>query len=364
MAGGAAAGGAAAGGAAAGGGAVRFGVLAPTSMVARLAVVPAIVQSGSAELVAVASRSVGAGSVPVVPLEVPPEVPWLGGYEDVLGDKRVEAVYIPLPNSMHREWVERAADAGKHVLCEKPLGTTAADATAMARRCKERGVVLMEAYMTLFHPRSRAIGELCASGSLGELLFGSAAFTGELSRPDDHRWRPEMGGGALLDVGIYCLVPLLSAAGVGPFRAGGTAKVASVTAVRRLGGAGVDSSFSGLLSFDGGATSGCTSASFQCSFEAPERQYLEVVGTKAALLAERAFTPSLEDRIVSVRHLDGSFEELESEGGDPYLAMVEHFCEVVRGRAELEWPASHSVALAGIVDRLAAAARHCFGPES
>ena len=131
-------------------------------------------------------------------------------YASLVEDPEVEAVYVPLPNSLHREWVERAAAAGKHVLCEKPLAPTAADARAMADACAAAGVALLEAYMTPFHPRARAVEALVASGRLGALRFGRAVFTGVLDRPDDHRWRPEMGGGALLDVGIYCVAPLLA----------------------------------------------------------------------------------------------------------------------------------------------------------
>jgi xylose dehydrogenase (NAD/NADP) len=329
------------------GDAVRFGVLAPTSLVARLAVVPAIVASAACQLVAVASRSAPAGSV----AGVPPEVRWSSAYEDVVADDQVEAVYIPLPNALHREWAERAAEAGKHVLCEKPLAMTASDAAAMADRCADAGVVLMEAYMTPFHPRSRAVQALLEEGAIGEFLFGSAAFTGRLSRPDDHRWQPEMGGGSLLDVGIYCLAPLLVGAGVAPASAGEEAQVRSAVGVRHAAGAGVDASFSGFLEFAGG-----TSASFECSFEAPERQLLELVGSEAALAVDRAFTPSHDDRVIAVRRQDGSVDEVTTDGADPYLAMVEHFCEVVRGRAEQERPPAHSVALARLVDRLAASA--------
>lgn len=326
---------------------VRFGALAPTSMVARLAVLPALLASGRAELVAVASLSAAPGALS----GLPPDVRWSRRYEDILSDDRVEAVYIPLPNSLHREWVERAAEAGKHVLCEKPLATTAADAGAMAASCSERGVLLMEAYMTPFHPRSKAVLRIVTSGQLGEFLFGFAAFTGVLSRPNDHRWRAEMGGGSLLDVGIYCLAPLLAAAGISADSAAAPSQVREVLAVARQGGHGVDTSFAGFLGL--GAS---RSASFQCSFEAPERQMLEIVGTEGAALVERAFTPSIDDRVIFVRHRDGSYDEIEVDGCDPYLAMVDHFSDAVRGRADLVRPPSHSVALAALVDRLRLAA--------
>ncbi|HKH87731.1 MAG TPA: Gfo/Idh/MocA family oxidoreductase [Acidimicrobiales bacterium] len=325
----------------AGGEPVAIGVLAPTSTVARLAVVPAILASSKCRLAAVASRS--------RPDDEPPGgARRHAGYDDLVADPEVEAVYVPLPNSMHREWTERAAAAGKHVLCEKPLSPSATDSSLMSAACADAGVVLMEAYMTPFHPRSRAVVELARSGRLGEILFVSTAFTGVLDRPDDHRWRPEMGGGCLLDVGIYCLAPVPAILSLDTSAVAGLGVGAA--AARRTS-LGVDSTFSGWLDLGGGRSAG-----FQCSFEAPERQLLEIVGTDAAAFVERAFTPSLEDRTIELRHRDGSVEVLTTGGGDPYGLMVDQFCSVVRGTAVAERTPADSIALAGLVDRLLAAA--------
>jgi predicted dehydrogenase len=313
-------------------------VLAPTSTVARLAVIPAIVASPSCRLAAVASRSQPSA-------ETPAGARRHAGYEALLADPEVEAVYVPLPNSMHREWTERAASAGKHVLCEKPLSVSAEDTSHMSAACAAAGVVLMEAYMTPFHPRSQAIVELAQSGRLGDLLFVATAFTGVLDRPDDHRWRRDMGGGCLLDVGIYCLAPVLASLSLDP----SDVRVGAASA-RRTGG-GVDSTFSGWLDLGDGR-----SASIQCSFEAPERQLLEIVGTEASAFVERAFTPSHDDRTIRLRHRDGSVEELTTDAADPYRSMVDHFCAVVRGREQLQRTPADSIALAELVERLFMAA--------
>jgi predicted dehydrogenase len=202
--------------------------------------------------------------------------------------------------------------------------------------------------MTPFHPRARAVQELVASGVLGRMLFGFAAFTGVLERPDDHRWWPEMGGGSLLDVGIYCVAPLLRAAGL---TGDDLDSVHVLGAVARRAEHGVDASFGALLELGSGR-----SASFQCSFEAPERQILEIVGEQAALSVARAFTPGLEDTEIVLRRRDGTVESLTAEAGDPYFAMVEHFAAAVRGDVPLERPASESVALARLLERLEGAA--------
>ena len=171
-----------------------------------------------------------------------------------------------------------------------------------------------------------------------------ALIPGILGRPDDHRWRPEMGGGCLLDVGIYCTAPLVAAAGGPPLRVAGAAEWTP---------GGVDSSFSGWLDFGGGF-----SAAIECSFEVPERQQVELVGTEACLTMERTFTPGRADTSLRLLHRSGSVEELRTDGADPYLLMVEHFAAVVRGDVEQpDWSLDRTVEVAGVLDRLLAAAR-------
>ena len=316
---------------------IGWGVIGTTSQVAQKAVLPAIVASPGARLVAVASaRAADVGGAGFGAARA------YRDYGALLDDPEVQAVYVPLPNSLHREWVERAAAAGKHVLCEKPLAPTPADAEAMAAACAAAGVTLLEAYMTPFHPRAMAIETLVASGRLGALRFARAAFTGVLDRRDDHRWRPEMGGGALLDVGIYCVAPLLAAAGRTPAR---------VEAVAALAKSGVDASFSGWLDFGDGFT-----ATIECSFDAPERQFLEIVGTEAALLVDRAHTPGPEDAAITLRHRDGRLEEIIAGAANPYRTMIEHFQSVVRGEAAPRRSCAASITLLTVLERLRAAA--------
>ena len=312
---------------------MRWGVIGATANIAQVAVLPVLASSPACELAAVASASLpGGGYDDFGATRV------LATYQAVLDDPDVEAVYIPLPNSLHAEWTAKAAAAGKHVLCEKPLACTAVEASAMADACDAAGVLLFEAYMTPFHPRSEAFAEVVRSGVLGELRFARTAFTGELGDADNHRWSPAMGGGALLDVGIYCLAPLLLAAGRRPT---GLAASAVMT------DSGVDSSFSGWLDFGDGLT-----ASFECSFDTPERQQLEVVGTEAALTMERTFTPGVDDADLSLLFRDGRREPVEAPGGDPYLGMVEHVAAVIRGDAERGRTPADAIEVAELIDRL------------
>jgi D-xylose 1-dehydrogenase (NADP+, D-xylono-1,5-lactone-forming) len=315
---------------------LAWGVIGATSWVAQRAVLPAIVASPEARLVATASQRVDDAGA-----HFGAERSYRT-YAALLDDPAVEAVYVPLPNSLHRPWVERAAAAGKHVLCEKPLASTAADAEAMAAACAAAGVTLVEAYVTPHHPRTRAIAALVASGRLGALRFARAVFTGVLSRPDDHRWRPEMGGGALLDLGVYCMAPLLAAAGRAPER---------IEAAASMTRTGVDASFSGWLDFGDGFT-----ATLECSLDTPERQALEIVGTAAAIAVERAHTPGPADVAFTLRHRDGRVEDIEVGGADPYRSMIEHFGAVVRGGVRPRPSPEDSIAVLTVLDRLRASA--------
>lgn len=310
---------------------LSLGVIASSSRIARQAVIPAIEHSKSCVLAATASLSDPSATY--------------SDYDELLADPGVAAVYVPLPNSLHRHWTERAARAGKHVLCEKPLAPSAVEAAAMAEACDEAGVVLMEAYMTPFHPRDERARRLVAEGELGSVLFATSAFTGVLEPPDDHRFRREMGGGALLDLGIYCVSPLLWAFG---FDASEHDAVREASGRAHRGPLGVDASFSGFLDFGEGRT-----GAFRCSFEAPARQLLEIVGTDASLSLEQAFSGGHHDRTLVLSHRDGTRTVIESEGADPYLRMVEHFAAVVAGEEAMRRPVTEAVGLQRILDRLA-----------
>jgi predicted dehydrogenase len=203
-------------------------------------------------------------------------------------------------------------------------------------------VLLLEAYATPFHPRTRALDALVRSGRLGPLRFGRATFTFPLGRPDDHRWRPELAAGALHDVGIYCLAPLLAAAGRPPVRV-------AATATRTP--SGVHAAFSGWLDFGDGFA-----ATIECAFDAPERQALEIVGAEAGVSVDRAHTPGLPDTRFVLRHRDGREDVVETASTDPHRRLLAHTGAVIRGSEAPAWPATASVALLACMDRLRAAA--------
>lgn len=248
---------------------------------------------------------------------------------EVLTNPQVEAVYVALPAGLQAESVTAAAQARKHVLCQMPLGRNYEEAAAITAACEEAGVLLMEAYMTPFHPRSMVLADTLRFGRLGQLRFARTVYSGAQS-PEDQS--------ALRQLGLFCLAPLLFAAGRQPVEVAASAVMAN---------SGVDVAFSGWLDFGEGFSAG-----FACSSDAPPRQSVEVVGTDAAVLVDHAFRPDPGDTHVDFLHRDGRFERLEPGGGDPYRGMIDHMAAVLRDSADLRWPPARSVEVLALMDRL------------
>jgi len=314
---------------------IGFGVLGANSFVANAAVMPAIDAAANARLVATASRSAA----------VPDR--WsdttVADYDAVLAHPDVDAVYLPLPNGMHREWTERAAAAGKHVLCEKPLAADAPTAQTMAEACTRAGVFLAEAWMTPFDRRWSTAIERLQVGVIGEVDAQHHRFTFTIGphAADNYRWDSRNGGGALLDVGIYCVGTAVELWGTG----------CTVESVRRtMSQSGVDASTSARLRWPDGRT-----ADVECSFIDSEHQTARFEGTAGVLaLEEAAFTSGHpRDDVIVHTATDGSREEWRIAPGDPYQAMIESFAGTVEGSAEWPRPIERSIELLELLERIA-----------
>jgi predicted dehydrogenase len=237
-------------------------------------------------------------------------------YDALLADPEVDAVYIPLANSDHKPWTLRALEAGKHVLCEKPLALNAAEAEEMAASAKRSGKHLMEAAMYRFHPRTRAFVE-----SIADPIYVQASFGFNLKNKTDYRLESAMGGGALLDVGFYVV-------SVSRWILGEPSEVLARSRLRN----GTDMTTSALLTFPGGET-----AAVWASFESAEDQELTVVTRQGAYRLGRPF--NWPDEV------------------DQYQLMVESFGESVLSDRPVEIPLSESIANMRVLDRIKDAAR-------
>ena len=311
-----------------------------SEMVGRLAVLPALQRSPTADLVAVSSREAGRARTEAARFGARRSY---DSYADLLADSEIEAVYIPLPNALHNEWTIKALLAGKHVLCEKPLACTTGEAQEMATAASRAGRILMEAHMTTFHRRySGALG-LVKEGNIGKLRHMRSQFSFVNRDQENHRWLPELGGGALLDVGVYCLDPLIALAG----------EPETIRASQVLASTGVDTTFSAWLEFKGGLT-----ASMLVSFELPEEQRLQVIGTAGIFDLRSAFTAGSEDVFLDRIDTDGREEQIEVGGNDAYLEMVDHFASAVRGESILQRPVETSIRCLQLIDRLRSSAQN------
>src|SRR3954468_20871445 len=262
---------------------VRWGVLS-TSNIGRRAVLPAIQRSSNGELLAVASRAADKARGFADELGIPRAY---ASYEQLLADPEIEAVYIPLPNSLHREWTIKAAEAGKHILCEKPLGLTAAECAEMEAAARQHGVLLMEAFMYRFHPQTERVIELIRQGAIGEPGLIHAAFTFRLTNPANIRLQADLGGGSLMDVGCYCANVSRTLFGAEPLEA---------QAFARWSAGGVDEQMIGNLRFASGGY-----AQFDSALTLARREMYQVAGTEGVIEAPVAFLPGHGDTMIRIR---------------------------------------------------------------
>ncbi|MEZ4585275.1 MAG: Gfo/Idh/MocA family oxidoreductase [Gemmatimonadales bacterium] len=295
---------------------IRWGVLG-TAHIGKVAVNPAIQASRNGRLVAIASRAEERARELASATGIPA---YFGSYDALLREPGIDAVYVPLPNSEHKPWTIRAAEAGKHVLCEKPLGLSAAECREMDAAAEANGVRLMEAFMYRFHPRIDRIGSLVADGAIGELRAIRSAFSFRLVRPDNIRLRPELGGGALMDVGCYCVNLSRTVVGAEPLEAQAFASWTE---------SGVDGQLAGTLRFPGGVV-----AQLDCALTIERREMVEVVGTEGSLEMRSAFLPGTGPVAIEIHRGRAPTERIEVEGADQYRSMVEHFADcVLNGKA-------------------------------
>jgi xylose dehydrogenase (NAD/NADP) len=325
---------------------LRWGVIS-TANIGRRAVIPALQRSGNGELLAIASRSPSRARDFAASLGIPRTY---GGYKALLAADDIEAVYIPLPNSLHCEWTIKAAEAGKHVLCEKPLALNAAECAAMDAAARQNGVHLMEAFMYRFHPQTEKVLALIRNGAIGPPRLIQAAFTFFLSGPNNIRLQPEMGGGSLMDVGCYCVNISRTVAGAEPVE---------VQAFANWGETGVDAQMAGTLRFADGLL-----AQFECALNMERREFYQVAGAEGHIEVPAAFLPGTADTTIYQRHGRQGTTAHTVPGVDEYQLMVEHFADGVLRDRPPRYPATEAMANMRTIEALYRSARNGGRPET
>jgi predicted dehydrogenase len=293
------------------GGPVRWGILSTAAINSRL--LPAFRESAALELVAVASRTQdradeyarGEGIARAY-----------GSYDALLEDPDVEAVYISLPNSLHVEWSIVALDSGRHILCEKPLDRRPAEVERAFDAADRAGRLLMEAFMYRHHPQTARALELVQGGAIGDLRLVRSSFGFTARGVDNVRLQAGLDGGALMDVGCYCVSITRLLAG----------EPEAVVGRAVVGPSGVDVRFAGMLTLPGSVL-----AHFDCGLDVPGFSVVEVVGSAGTLRIPRPFLIS--DAVIEHSH-DGTVDHVEIPDADSYRAELENMSAAIRGTAE------------------------------
>jgi D-xylose 1-dehydrogenase (NADP+, D-xylono-1,5-lactone-forming) len=239
-----------------------------------------------------------------------------GSYESLLADPDVEAVYISLPNSLHVEWSVRALEAGKHVLCEKPLDRRPAEVERAFDAAERAGRLLMEAFMYRHSPQTARLTELVHGGAIGTLRVVRSSFSFSLGDPGNVRLAADLDGGALMDVGCYCVSGSRLLAG----------EPLQVYGEQVTGPSGVDVLFAGMLRFPDDVV-----AHFDCGFVLPGRDELEVVGSEGSLFLDDPW--HAREPVIELRR-EGAVEEIALEPANSYRLELENLSDAIAGRAE------------------------------
>jgi predicted dehydrogenase len=298
-------------------------------------------RAGRAQVLAIASRDRSAAQRVADELGIPRAH---GSYEALLADPEVDAVYIPLPNHLHAEWTIAAARAGKHVLCEKPLALRATDAERMAAACADAGVLLMEAFMYRLHPSWVAVRELVEGGRVGRLSSIQSWFSYYNDDPANIRNIRDVGGGALYDIGCYCVSLSRLLFGGEP--------IGVQAAIIRDPESGVDTLTSALLRFEAGH------ATFTCATRVEDDQRVHIYGTDGRIDIAIPFNiPPDRPTKVSVSHggeppVAPETEVFTFDTADPYAVEVEAFSTAILNGAEAPIPPSDAIANLRVIERI------------
>ncbi|QGQ45363.1 Gfo/Idh/MocA family protein [Metabacillus sediminilitoris] len=321
---------------------IRWGIIGCAG-IAKRSVIPGIQQSETGEVTAIASRGLEKAMQTAQQLNIPTAY---GSYEELLADPTIEAVYIPLPNHLHKEWAIRAAEAGKHVLCEKPLAINADEAQEMVEAGEKAGVVFAEAFMYRYHPRYNSIRDIIKSGEIGELrgIHGTFTFNNSMDM-NNVRYKQEWGGGSLYDVGVYPISAARMLLNEEP-------QAATVHALFSEEHDHVDMMASGILEFNRGVA-----LTFDCGMWADFRNTLEVLGTEGRIEVPSAFVVNQDERDNFFVYTKDGRREVKVPHINQYSLQADALGRSIRNGDPLPFPATDAVLNMKVLDACLLSAR-------
>ena len=311
-------------------GLVRLGIVS-TAHINRL-LIPGAHASDKVELIAVASREQSKAEAYAREWGIERAY---GSYDALLEDPDIDAVYISLPNTLHCEWSIRAVEAGKHVLCEKPLSRHPEEVEQAFDAAERNGRLLTEAFMYRHNPQTKRLQELVREGAIGELRVVRSAFSYSLYDTDNIRLRTDVEGGSLMDVGCYCVS--------GSRLLGGEPE--DVLGRAYTGPSGTDWVFTGSMRFPGDVF-----ALFDCGTSLPDRDELDVIGTEGSLFLDDPW--HCRNPVIELRTEGSVVERIELDPVDSYRLEVENLADAISGEAELLLGRADAVAQARTLEAL------------
>jgi predicted dehydrogenase len=314
---------------------IRWGILS-TAKIGKDRVIPAMHKASNGKVVAVGSRDLGRAKAFAQETNIPIAY---GSYEELIASPEVDAIYNPLPNSEHAEWSIKCAEAGKPVLCEKPLASNAAEAQKMIDAFASHNVLFAEAFMWRFHPQSQRVKQMVDDGAVGEMRVIEAALTFPIGSEDDIRLSKALAGGSLMDLGCYCVSVMRFMTGEEPDKVAAFADFGERSQV--------DEVTTGMLTFPSGVY-----GHFDCSLRLEFTNMYDIRGTKGRILVENGFViPPTQD--TRIRYWSGgSYDEIVIPMANEYTLMAEDFADsLLKGRPP-RFPVQESVAQMTVLDRL------------
>lgn len=309
---------------------IRWGVLS-TAKCAKERLVPAMLAAKNSDLLGIASRDEKKAKAFADNFNIPRTYE---SYDALLKDHDIDAVYIPLPNHMHLEWTIRAAEAGKHILCEKPAALNEQEVRQMIDACRKHGVLFMEAFAFRCHPKWHQLKDNLESNLIGEIQSIQAHYSILVENQDNIRLDPEKGGGALYDVGSYCVNSIRYIMDDEPI---------SVYAKSRFADNGVDLSTAATLEFTEGRL-----AQFVCSIDSVHKQFIEITGNKGAIKINYPFRHPT----ITIQKNDKEETEVYDLQHEQYTEQVEHFCDCVLTGQSLWYDDDESIANMKVIDAI------------
>jgi predicted dehydrogenase len=291
---------------------VHWGILS-TAKIAREKVIPALQRCRHGEVIAIASRNLEQAKETAGKLNIPTVY---GSYEELLNDKNIDAVYIPLPNHLHVEWAIKAIQAGKHALCEKPIALSSAEAIKLQQEAEKRPELkVMEAFMYRFHPQWELAKELVDDQRIGQLKTVHSFFSYYNVDPNNIRNQKDMGGGGMMDIGCYCVSLARFLFNSEPLRVLGQVTIDPVLQT--------DTMASGMLEFATGT------ATFTCSTQLMPYQRVQILGTEGRIEIEIPFNAPPNQNTRLVVHEKNGPEEFTFEPVDQYTLQGDLFAQAI-----------------------------------